>query len=360
MKINNLKLINFRNYKKLEIDLNEGINLIYGDNASGKTNLVESIVLCSIGKSFRTNEDNSLIRHNQDFARIDLEYQINKKNSIKFVVSKIGKNVEINDIKINRLSKLSGNLLTITFVPEDVTMFKDSPGVRRRFLDISISGLEKDYIDNLLDYKNYLRQRNALLKEENVDLILLETIEERMLESQFVISNYRRNIVSDLEKELKIIFNKINQRENQIQIKYVSDFAAFKPYEEFKKTTREKYLETRENDLKKKNTSIGIHRDDLKIYFNNLDIGEYASQGQNRLMVLSLKLALARLIKEKVKEDPIIILDDVLSELDNSHQDCLIKELKNYEQVFITSAKKEEMENVSKYHVVDNLIIRGN
>lgn len=360
MKINCLKLTNFRNYENLEITLDDGINLIYGDNASGKTNLVESIVLCSLGKSFRTNEDINLIKKNQEFAKIELVYQTAKTNRIKFVVSENGKRVEVNDVKVDRLSHLAGTLLTLTFVPEDASMLKDSPGVRRKFLDISISSLEKNYLDNLLEYRNLLKQRNAILKEENVDLILLETIEEKMLESQFAISNHRRKVLVELESRLKTIFNKIDRKENQIKIKYVSDFAVSKPYEEFKEIAKKKYLETRENDLRKKNTSIGIHRDDLKIILNGFEVGEYASQGQNRLIVLSLKLALAQLIKEKAKEDPIVILDDVLSELDNLHQDRLIEELKGYEQVFITSAKKENLENVTEYHVRENLVIRRN
>lgn len=360
MKVKNLKLTDFRNYQTVDVNFESGINLIYGNNASGKTNLVEAIVLCSLGKSFRTNEDINLIRSNQEFSKVEVEYESSRVNQIKFVISEKGKRVELNEVLVNKLSNLSGNLLTLTFVPEDVLMFKDSPSVRRKFLDISISGMKKEYIENLLEYRNFIKQRNALLKENEVDTILLETLEERMLDSQYLISNYRRDILKEMEERLNITFNKINQKENKIKIKYLSDFAISKPYEEFKEIAKEKYLDTRENDLRKKNTTIGIHKDDFKIYLNEMEVGEYASQGQNRLMVLSLKLSLARVIKEITKEDPIVILDDVLSELDNHHQERMIEELKEYEQVFITSAKDENLSNVTKYNVQENLVIRRN
>jgi DNA replication and repair protein RecF len=239
-------------------------------------------------------------------------------------------------------------------------MLKDSPSVRRRFLDVNLSGMKRSYINSLLEYKNFLKQRNALLKEEDVNLFLLETIEEKMIASQFDISNYRRDLINSIEKRLNTTFNRINRKENVIKVKYISDFTIFKPYEEFKKIAKEKYLNNRENDLRKKISTVGIHRDDFKIYLNNLEVGEFASQGQNRLMVLSLKLTLAQIIKEETKEDPIIVLDDVLSELDDFHQNKMIEELNGYEQVFITSAKDEDIENINKYHVLENLVIRGN
>ena len=360
MKVNRLKLVNFRNYENCVVEFEAGINLIFGNNASGKTNLVEAISLISIGKSFRTSDDDLLIRKNEEFARVELDYFDKKKNQINLVVSKSGKTIEHNDYKLDRLSKLSGLLLTLTFIPDDVSMFKDSPSVRRKFLDVNLCSMFPAYLNALSEYKTFLKQRNSLLKEEEVNIDLLETIEERMYKPQYEISNYRRMVLNELEKKVNIIFETLDAKGNEIKVRYMSDFSVFKPYEEYKNEIKEKYRNERENDLRRKNTTFGIHRDDFEIELNGLSVGEYASQGQNRLISLSLKLALARYIKEEKKEDPIIILDDVFSELDENHRARLINELGNYEQVFITSTDDEKEVAMNKYQVLDNLVVRRN
>ena len=360
MKVNSLKLVNFRNYENSIIEFGEGINLIYGNNASGKTNLVEAISLISIGKSFRTNDDQLLIKKNEEFARIELEYFSKKNNQINLVISENGKNIEHNDYKLDRLSKLSGLLLTLTFIPDDVSMFKDAPSVRRKFLDVNLCNLFPNYLNALNEYKTFLKQRNSLLKEEEVNIDLLETLEERMYKPQYDVSNYRRTILKELESRVNLIFETLDKKGNKIKIRYISDFGVFKPYEEYKQEIKEKYRRERENDLRRKNSGFGIQRDDFEIELNGLNVGEYASQGQNRLIALSLKLALARFIKEEKKEDPIVILDDVFSELDENHRSRLIDELGNYEQVFITSTDDEKDYFVNKYQVENNLVIRRN
>lgn len=361
MKVNHLKLINFRNYQSVECEFKEGINLIYGLNASGKTNLVEAIGYLSLGKSFRTNEESSLIKNGEEFLRVEAIFQNKRSNTLKLVLTNKGKMIEHNDVKINKLSELSGLLLTLAFVPDDVSMFKDSPSIRRRFLDINLSGIYRQYINALSEYRSLLKNRNALLKEEDVDLTYLEVLEDSLIKPQYLIATSRAKLIKQLEEKINQVFKTIGrEKENQIKIEYLTEFSVSKTFEEFKEEVKGKYFKERENDLRKKNTGIGVHKDDFKIYLNNLDVSIYASQGQNRLISLSLKLSLARLIKELTNQDPIIILDDVLSELDNDHQQRLIEELRNYEQVFITSAKDEQIENINKYQVIDNVVIRRN
>lgn len=358
MRVTNLKLFNFRNYTNIDVNFEKGINLIYGLNASGKTNLVEAISLLSIGKSFRTNNEFSLIKKEEEFARVESVFFRKKENCLKLILSKEGKNVEHNDIKLNRLSELTGLLITLTFIPSDVSMFKESPSVRRKFLDINLSSLYRGYIKALSEYRNFLKQRNALLKEEFVDITYLEVIEESSYQCQHLISSYRYKLIKQLEEKINLVFKELDSNQNDLKIKYISNFTPNKTFEEFKEEAKRKYLKERETDLRKKSTTIGVHHDDFEIYLNDLEVGLYASQGQNRLVSLSLKLALARLIKELIKEDPVIILDDVLSELDEVHQTRLIEELRSYEQVFITSAKDENIKNISKYNVTTNLVTR--
>ena len=360
MKVNHLNLVNFRNYQKANIDIDQGINLLYGNNASGKTNLVEAISFASLGKSFRTNDDSNLIMHQNDGAKIELEYFSKKKNRLDVILSKEGKIVYHNDIKLERLSELNGLLITITFTPEDVLLFKDSPSVRRRFLDIACSNLYRGYIKQLSDYKNVLKQRNALLKNEIVDERLLEIFNEGMIDNQYQIMLCRYQILKKLEEKLNLMVKRITNINGEVKIKYQCDFDLYDSIDDFRKNVLDIYSQDKEQDLKRKTTSRGVHHDDFKLYLENKEVSEFASQGQNRLLALCLKLSYGELIKEQINENPVIILDDVLSELDNQHQAKLINVLKEYEQVFITSAEDEDIEGINKYQVIDGMVLRRN
>ena len=357
MKVNKVKLTSFRNYQKEEISFERGINLIYGSNASGKTNLVESIALLSLGKSFRTNEEENLINKESSFAKVEIELEKNKKIDLQMIISKNGKKIYCNEIPLEKFSELSGILIAITFIPEDVFLFKDSPNVRRRSIDICLANLYRRYIYYLSEYKSYLKQRNALLKEENISLDLLKIFEEKMIENQYHIVIQRNELFKGLENKINLIFKKISLKEDSIKIKYQTDFLINSNYEEFKKDALKKYEENRENDLRRKSSSIGIHKDDFIVYLNEKDISLFGSQGQNRLVSLSLKLAYGELVKEVINDDPVLILDDVLSELDETHQTSLINALLDYEQVFITSAMKEENKNIKSLYQVDNGVV---
>lgn len=360
MRVSKIKLINFRNYASLNVEFDKGINLIYGRNASGKTNLVESIGFSSLGKSFRTNEDELLIKDGEKASRIEIEYFRKQKNYLEIILNHEGKTIIKNDIKLNRLSELSGNLISLTFIPEDVLLFKDSPIVRRRFLDVSIASLYRRYINQLGNYKSLLKQRNITLKEENVNEEYLEVLDEQMISLQYDIVSYRSQVIKLLEQKINNVFKNITSKEDELKIKYVCDFKDDLSFEEFKKQAKLIYQKDRFMDIKRKNTSSGVHKDDFKVYLNSKDVGEYASQGQNRIISLCLKLSYGEMVKDVIHEDPIIILDDVLSELDMLHQEKLISYLRKYEQVFITSAKEENIENINKYQVLDSVVMRRN
>lgn len=358
MIISKLKLTNFRNYSNCYIEFNKGINNITGINGSGKTNIVEAINYLTLGKSFKTSDDKTLIKFDEEYAKIEIELFKKEKINLKAVISKEGKKISYNDIELKKLSALSGKLITILFTPEDASFFKDSPLSRRKFLDINISNINNDYLKELLLYKNLLKERNALLKQENVDSVYLSVIENRMVDPQFKIIQHRKKIINDLNKILKNDYKKIDDEEVELKIKYHT-FSNDDNYESFKENLLNKYKENFEQDLKRKSTSIGIHHDDIEMYRNGREINLYGSQGQNRIAVLALKISMLDLLKERIHDEPIVILDDVLSELDKEHQTKLIECLKEFEQVFITCAKDEIDEIDSTIYVVkDNLVIR--
>lgn len=360
MKIDRLNLRNFRNYPELDIGFSDGINFLYGRNASGKTNIVEAIAYLSLGKSFRTNEDGALIRWNEVFARIETHYFRNGNHTLRAVVTEKGKSFELDGIRLEKLSSLSGELIALTFVPEDVSLLKDSPSARRKFLNISLAHLYRGYIRELGGYKKILKDRNAYLKSETVDFALLDVFDGQLADHAYRISSYRRELLKTLEREIRNIYGTLTEENRKIEIRYLCDYPEISDPIAFRKEAKKRYEEERESDLKRKMTNSGVHRDDFEIRIDGKNAAEYASQGQNRLLSLSLKLAYGEIVKKNIKDDPIVILDDVLSELDKVHQSRLSEMLKNYQQVFITSACDEDIGKASKYQVADNLVIRRN
>ena len=361
MKINNLKLTNFRNYDSIEIEFQKGVNVIVGDNGIGKTNLVEAIDYLTLGRSFKTNDESELIRFHQEFAKVELEFDKKEKINLKAIISKESKKISYNDIELKKLSELSGKLIDVLFVPEDVSFFKGSPSERRKFLDINLSSLDSNYLLDLSTYKKLLKERNAILKEELVDKMYVSIIDQKMVEIEYRIVTHRKKIINKLNAVINQKFQNLDKSTNKVKLVYLTEVNGFESKQEFEEKLLRRYNEEFESDVKRKVTSIGIHRDNLLMYLNGREIGVYGSQGQNRLGTLSLKLSMFEILKEELKEEPIVILDDVLSELDSYHQEKLIEELLKIEQVFITCAKEEfKFKNCSTYVVTKDSVIRRN
>ena len=359
MKINKVTLTNFRNYESVEVFFEKGVNIILGDNGVGKTNLIEAIDYLTLGKSFKTNDELELIRFNQEFAKVEIELDRNGKKTLKAIISKEGKKISYNDIELKKLSELSGKMVDVIFVPEDVLFFKGSPNERRRFLDINLSSLNSSYLNDLSIYKKLLKERNAILKEEQVDKTYISIIDRKMVEIQYRIVTHRNEIVKKLNEVINDKFQSLDNSSNKLKLVYLTEVNKTEEKEKFAETLLTRYLDEFETDVKRKSTSIGIHRDNLLMYLNGREIGAYGSQGQNRLAMLALKLSMFEILKKELNEEPIVILDDVLSELDDYHQQNLIKELTKIEQVFITCAKEEfKFENCSTYVVTKNSVIR--
>ena len=345
MYITKLKLENFRNYNIQEIEFNRGINVIYGDNAQGKTNILEAIFLCSMGKSFRTSKDKELIKINSDYAKINIEYEkSDREGKIDYIIAD-KKNISVNGVKIKKLSELLGNINSIIFSPDDMEILKDGPQKRRKFLNMLISQLRPRYIFNMNAYNKTLEQRNNYLRQiklENKPENMLEIWDEKLANHAQIIYEFRKEFVDKLLKKIVDIHKNITDNSEIIDLKYISEFKNKESY-------KQKLIENRKNDIYKGYTTKGIHRDDLEVYLNGKNINLYGSQGQFRTAILSLKLSELYVIYDEIGEYPILLLDDFMSELDDKRRKKFVENITDA-QVILTGTHKLVLENF-KYNI---------
>ncbi|HHT66852.1 MAG TPA: DNA replication/repair protein RecF [Erysipelotrichaceae bacterium] len=336
MLIKKITLKNFRNHSFLSFDFSNNLNVLTGPNAIGKTNVVEAIYYLSLGHSFRTEENTELIKKNRDKAEIDAvvtEGDFIRK--IKIVIAKNGRMITINNKNIKKLSELSKCVNVILFQPKDVTLFSGPPKKRRNFLDISISKKSNIYLGYISRYDKVLKERNNLLKEEQINRTLLDVTTELIIKLSGSIISYRQMYVKNINDILNKITRALTGTRETLELKYYP----FVLYDaNFTENARKAFKRAEENDFKRKQTSIGIHREDISISLNGRDIAKFGSQGENRIASLALKLSPYFLIEDNDKK-PIVVLDDVMSELDYKHQEKLIKFLTKFNQVFITGTK---------------------
>ena len=336
MLIKNISLKNFRNHSNIYFDFSSNLNLLTGPNAIGKTNVVEAIHYLSLGRSFKANEDSELIKKGCERAEVNAtitEGELTRK--IKVLITKTGRTITINGKSISKLSELAKCVNVILFQPKDVMLFSGPPRDRRSFLDISISKKSAVYLDYISRYEKVLKERNDLLKSEQVDKTLLDVTTELLVKLSGSIISYRQMYVKDINDILNKITRALTGDKGTFELKYYP----FVPYDSnFTENAKKAFKRAEESDFKHKQTSIGVHREDISISLNGRDIATFGSQGENRIAALALKLSPYFLIEDKDKK-PIIVLDDVMSELDQKHQDRLIKFLRKFNQVFITGTK---------------------
>lgn len=343
MYIKNIKLQNFRNYNNLNLDLNKNINIFFGNNAQGKTNLIESVYLCSLGRSFRTRKDKELINFRQNDSQIELDYSRKDRDGNIKIDIKDKKYIELNGVKNKKISEILGNINVIIFSPDDLEILKQGPVFRRRFLDMMISSLRPNYLFILTQYMKNLEQRNFCLRqirrENKQDYTVLDIWDEKIADLGYKIYCYRKEFINKINEKIKVIHNEITNCEENIDISYITDCK-----------DKEKYLKniksSRQIDILKGFTTKGIHRDDLIFYINSKPVSVYGSQGQSRTSILSLKLAELNVVYEEIGEYPILLLDDVMSELDEKRRNKLIESIRDY-QVLITCTDKEDLEKYS-------------
>ena len=353
MYLNKIKIRNFRNYELLEMIFEKGINYLYGSNGVGKTNLIEAIYYISNLESFRTNEDKNLIKDNK--GEFFIEGKVNDLNYNLFV-SKDNKLLSIDGIVYKKYREYLGHVNVVEFIPEEVYLLKDFPKDRRKFLDKEISKIDKEYLNSLLIYNKLLKQRNDLLKSnDSYKDDLLNVIDNKISELQVKIINSRKEFL----EEIQTIINEFNTSLNQIynfKIVYQCCFDEIN-----KESILKRYIENLEKDKEKMMTSLGIHKDDFRIYINDNDASNYGSQGEQRFIILLVKLALVRLINKRINDCPILVLDDVFSELDNNRKQEIYEIIKEFDQVFITGCNIKdvnEIKDISKYEIKERKIIK--
>ena len=335
MKIHQLTLKNFRNYEQLELLFKEGANVFVGQNGQGKTNVLEAISLFSVGRSFRTVRDLDMVAFGQDAATVSaIVENLHGRYTIDMKLGKsIKKAVKINSVPIEKLQDLFGVLNIVVFSPDDLKLVKDGPKERRLFLDREISQLKPRYYRILSEYYKVLNQRNTLLKQE-VDEVLLEIYTQQIAKSGFQIHKMREEFIDHIRKFAQEIHSKISSKKEVLEIEYEPNVYAASEEEYFR------YLmDGKEHDLIRKHSTRGIHKDDVALVINEMDIRHFGSQGQKRSAAISLKLSEIQMIYEDTGEYPIVLLDDIFSELDRSRQQMLLDYVTNT-QVFVTTAEK--------------------
>ena len=321
MYIESLELKNYRNYQNLQLDFDKGTNIFYGDNAQGKTNILESVYLCGTTKSHRGSKDKEIIRFGEEESHIrmmirkdELSYKIDmhlRKNKAK--------GVAINGLPIKKARELFGIVNLVFFSPEDLNIIKNGPGERRRFMDLELCQLDQIYLTDLAGYNHIVNQRNRLLKDLYMNPSLKETLDiwdMQMLQYGKKKKKKRKDFVRDLNQVIQDIHHNLTGGIEHLEVVYEPSTEA----EDFENVLKK----NRERDIRMKMTSAGPHRDDLSFVVNGIDIRKYGSQGQQRTAALSLKLSEIYLVKEKIKDTPILLLDDVLSELDSNRQTYLL------------------------------------
>ena len=336
MKINSLELISFRNYHQQSFLFDPYINIFIGDNAQGKTNVLESIYLLSTARSFRTHKYKEMIFFNEEFSKITGQVETNNKPSVmRIVLSKEGKKAFINQKDILKTSEYLGYLNVILFLPSDLYLIQGSPSERRSLLDSEISKISPIYMYNISKYYKLLKERNAYLKslhdhKKEAD-VYLEVLSEQLAGLQEDIIKRRYDFISLLDEISHKIYDYISSSES-LSISY---HCMYKDYS--KEIILKKYQETYYKDIIYSMTSSGLHRDDIIFKLNDKNAAFYASQGQQRSIVLALKIGLLEIVKKQIGEYPILLLDDVLSELDDKRKTRLLNMIDHKIQTFITS-----------------------
>ena len=359
MLISHLSLKNFRNIKDLKITFDKPMTILYGNNGQGKTNIVESIYLLSNAASFRTSYFKEMIDNESEFAIIEGEINsLKKKNKHKVILSKSGKTAYLNDVIVNKVSAYIGKFNAVCFSPEDVSLFKDSPSIRRHFLDKELSSLFPVYIKQLINFKNTLEQRNALLKGK-IDYDLLDVIDDKLIESSYDIYKRRKWLIEKLIEFATRIYKTITNDLQDIKIVY-NTYLDEMDKDTYLLKAKQIYKNNISKDVEKKYTMHGIHKDDFKVYLNDLEIDMFASQGQQRLISLSMKLAVAEIISKANKFEPIIILDDAFSELDKAKKTKLFNYVSKKMQVFVTCTDYKNIVDISNKNMTLLHIKEGN
>ena len=357
MIVKSLKLNQFRNYESLEVSFDGGTNLFYGNNAQGKTNILEAVYLCGTTKSHKGSKDREIIRFGEEEAHIRMEL-VRKGSSYEIdmhLKKSRPKGIAVNGVPIRKAAELLGIANFVFFSPEDLGIIKNGPAERRRFLDMELCQLNKLYLHELSNYNKVVIQRNKLLKEcsfQNQFEDMLDIWDMQMLRYGKTLIEAREKFVDELGMIIAEIHRKLTGGREELVVRYEKNVSSG----EFEK----KLSLTRARDLKMKMSMTGPHRDDLLFEVKGVDIRKYGSQGQQRTAALSLKLAEIELVKRAIKDTPVLLLDDVLSELDSSRQQYLLDSIHDIQTLITCTGIDDFIENKFQlnkvFHVADGVV----
>ncbi len=356
MVVESIELNNYRNIESAKVEFSPGVNIFYGDNAQGKTNLLESIYLCGTSRSHRGSKDRELIRFGEEEAHIRLHYRKDRLSHRLDVHLKKrkSKGIAVDGAALRRSGDLLGYMHIVFFSPEDLSIIKDGPSGRRKFLDMEMSQLDKVYLTHLARYHKILSERNNLLKQIYRFPALRDTLDgwdAQLIESGKVIIRKREEFVRELDLMMREIHGQLTGRKEEIEIIYENNTGA----DDFS----DLLYGRREKDIANGTTSAGPHRDDLQFLSNGIDLRKFGSQGQQRTAALSLKLSEIRMIEKETGDKPVLLLDDVLSELDGHRQTWLLESIKDI-QTMISCTGLEDL--VSSRINIDQVfhVVNGN
>lgn len=340
MKVKKLSLKNFRNIDSLIVEPCDGMNVICGENAQGKTNLIEAIWLFTSAKSFRTSKDIYFVKNGQEQAVCKLDFLsegIEKEAELKI---KDKRTATLNGNKLKSASNLAGAFNAIIFSPNDLRLVSDGPSVRRKFLDLALGQLYPNYIEILRKYTRAVTQRNQLIKEYRYDStvgIMLDVFEDEIAENGKKLILYRKKYIDKLNEFLPTVYSGISCGKEELETGYICKTD--------ENSLKDALFDSRKEDMYSGITSVGPHRDDIEFKINGFEARQYGSQGQKRSVALSLKLAEAEVIKENIGECPVFLLDDIMSELDPNRQNFILNHIEGM-QTFLTCCDPSNVKNL--------------
>lgn len=365
MFLRKLELNNFRNISKVSFNFKNNINIFIGNNAQGKTNILESIYFLAITKSHRTHNELNLIKNDELYTKVSCSFNDNNDgiHMLSILLNEKGKKVSVDNIVQKRISNYLSRLNVIMFCPDDLEIIKGSPSVRRKFLNIELSQFKNDYVFILKEYNQILKQRNEYLKQKNgskFDNTYFSILTDKLIDKNIQLVRIRYDFINKLNEYLQNVFDNIAGfgklviryssfiKENDLNSSDLKDFLI------------SKYNSLLSSELLQKTTLLGCHKDDFKMYLNNLDVTEFCSQGQQRLSILSLKLAEIEVFINEKNTKPIILLDDIFSELDEIKKNNIINYFKNDIQIFITTTDIKDINDDLKLKSDIYTVANGN
>ena len=347
MILESLNIHQFRNYESLSIQFHPKLNIFLGNNAQGKTNLLEAIYVLALAKSHRTAKDRELMMFDTDESYINGLVETTRHSfPLSISISKAGKRAKVNHLEVSKLSEFIGHLNVVLFAPEDLNIVKGSPQIRRKFLNVECGQISKIYLNALSQYQKLLIQKNHYLKQRNVELVMLDVLNSQLAEFASVIMLKRQSFIQVIEKYAAQIHHDISNQQEKLTVTYNSNIKITDSDEAtLAKSIKDVFDAHTDKEIERMQTLVGPHRDDIAFFINGKNVGTYGSQGQQRTTALSIKLAEIELIYEEVGEYPILLLDDVLSELDQSRQTMLLTTIRNRVQTFVTTPSISEIKH---------------